>query len=288
MKHKLCLVFLVLLSLLLYGCEQKDYTLHFSETMILQYGADKNTIDLIDKIGDVEVTDDMKKDNFLAYKTLVVECDRVDTSVLTDYEVTYKTNRSDNRLITKTVKIRDTTPPVITFKGLTENKTLSIKKEEFKNYNFNKNIDVKDNYDQKPQTEVKIEDKKNNQYSVKVTATDKFGNVSSDTFSMVFIKESENKKEPDSSTNQETQSSTKSHNQSGTQNNSNSKQTKKTDESVKEQIFYFGSVYNGIECNIDNVTSICFSQLSKSGKSGSCIPLKDENGIYIGMRLIFG
>lgn len=38
---------------------------------------------------------------------------------------------------------------------------------------------------------------------------------------------------------------------------------------------------------MDNVTEAAYSYLKESGKSGSCIPLKNSEGIYIGMRVVF-
>ncbi len=39
--------------------------------------------------------------------------------------------------------------------------------------------------------------------------------------------------------------------------------------------------------NMDNVTSAAQDYLKSSGSSGECIPLKDKDGVYIGMRVIF-
>ena len=38
---------------------------------------------------------------------------------------------------------------------------------------------------------------------------------------------------------------------------------------------------------MDNVTDAAYSYLKASGKAGSCIPLKNDEGIYIGMRVVF-
>lgn len=38
---------------------------------------------------------------------------------------------------------------------------------------------------------------------------------------------------------------------------------------------------------MDNVTEAAYAYLKESGKSGSCIPLKNSEGIYIGMRVVF-
>ncbi len=39
--------------------------------------------------------------------------------------------------------------------------------------------------------------------------------------------------------------------------------------------------------NMDNVTSAAQEYLKSSGYAGECIPLQDQEGIYIGMRVIF-
>ncbi len=38
---------------------------------------------------------------------------------------------------------------------------------------------------------------------------------------------------------------------------------------------------------MDNVTETAYAYLKESGKAGSCIPLKNSEGIYIGMRVVF-
>lgn len=290
--RKIKIFFFFLLFLILVGCQSRDYIIHFDETMILQYGTEKNTIDLIDRIGDIAVTDEMKKDNVLTYDTLKIECERVDTSVLTEYEVTYKTNNSDNRFITKTVKIRDTTAPVITFKGLDSNKSLSIKKDEFSEYNFNRNIDVKDNCDQKPQTEVKVEkvaDK--DEYQVLVTATDKFDNVSTDRFIIRLLEEKKD----------ENDSSKKDNHSSGNSNNSNSSSNsnKTTDKNTGSSSSNHTSSYKPKEKDftIDTYNSFdeCLNACEKYIEScmengyvgmGKSVPIK-RDGLNIGYRAVF-
>lgn len=290
------IVLLFLMLLLLMGCTSKDYTLHFNETMILQYGTNKNTIDLIERIGDVKVTDEMKENNILTYDNLVIECEEIDTSILTEYEVTYKTNDTENKLITKTVKIRDTSPPSIAFNGLDENNVLYMYKEDFDTYDFSRNVTVKDNYDSKPEVHLTINEiKGKDQYTVQITATDKFNNTATKEF-MISIKkkEADQKKENTDTQSETSRNSNKKKNPSvgsSSQNQNSNTSSSKINSSIKEQNFYFGKIYEyenkQIECNIDNVSSICSSKLSKSGRSGSCVPLKDSNGIYIGMSLRF-
>ena len=39
--------------------------------------------------------------------------------------------------------------------------------------------------------------------------------------------------------------------------------------------------------NMENVSQAAENYLKSSGYSGKCIPLKDDEGIYIGMRVVF-
>ena len=38
---------------------------------------------------------------------------------------------------------------------------------------------------------------------------------------------------------------------------------------------------------MDNVSQVAENYLKSSGYAGKCIPLKDDEGIYIGMRVVF-
>lgn len=56
----------------------------------------------------------------------------------------------------------------------------------------------------------------------------------------------------------------------------------KTTKNYPNKDFLFTDGYT-----MDNVTEAAYSYLKESGKSGSCIPLKNNEGIYIGMRVVF-
>lgn len=73
---------------------------------------------------------------------------------------------------------------------------------------------------------------------------------------------------------------------STTSSSSSSKQDKttkpKTTKNYPNKDFLFTDGYT-----MDNVTEAAYSYLKESGKAGSCIPLKNSEGIYIGMRVVF-
>lgn len=84
---------------------------------------------------------------------------------------------------------------------------------------------------------------------------------------------------------QPTQQSTKT--KSSTSSSSSNKQGNTTNKSQStknypNKDFLFTDGYT-----MDNVTEAAYAYLKDSGKSGSCIPLKNSEGIYIGMRVVF-
>lgn len=63
---------------------------------------------------------------------------------------------------------------------------------------------------------------------------------------------------------------------------SNTKEVKTHNSKPANKDFLFTDGYN-----MDNVTQAAQDYLKSSGYAGECIPLKDNEGIYIGMRVIF-
>ena len=59
------------------------------------------------------------------------------------------------------------------------------------------------------------------------------------------------------------------------------KKKKSSSSSYKSKDFLFEDGYT-----MANVSDVATDYLRKSGKAGECVPLKDADGIYIGMRVI--
>ena len=79
-------------------------------------------------------------------------------------------------------------------------------------------------------------------------------------------------------TNKETNEKTKQN----VQTNSNKDNNKNTKEKPANKDFLFTDGYT-----MENVTQIAQDYLKSSGYAGECIPIKDEDGIYLGMRVTF-
>lgn len=286
MKHKLFLGMILGLTLLS-ACSEKDYTLHFKEEMVLDYKGKENTISLIESIGDTKITKKHIKNNSIELDNFIVLCESVDTSKMGNYEVTYKTNASENRLFTKKVIVKDISPPKIKFKK----KTIELSIEEYKTYNFAEQISITDNYEEEPKVEILVDDvvEAGKSYKIVVKAEDKFGNKAKDSFTLKIKPQEKPKGESKPITNEKpqytppnnTQSKPPTTNSSNIENNIPSTPPANKPKPANRD-FLFADGYT-----MENVTSVCQQALFSSGASGSCIPLTDENGIYIGMRLQF-
>lgn len=286
-NNKLTIIIIFILTLLLVGCYPEDNSISFKEEMVLQVQSKQHPLSLIKSIGKIEVSEDMIKGNKLICGKVMIECDEIDTSSIGSYDVIYKTNDTENHIITKTIKVSDMIPPKITFKGL-KNNLLELTKEEFNNYNFAENIVVSDNFDSSPETKVSVKERiKSSEYTILVESLDQFGNKSNDEFYVKIKEEKINKDETNSSKNNHPKKDTNKNNVQNTNKNENSQSPSKK-YPRKSKTFYFGQTYelNGknVVCNMENVTQICSSRMSGNSE---CIPLKDENGIYIGMKLNF-
>lgn len=245
----------------------------------MNYGSEDNTISLIEKIGNTSITTEMMKDNKIIIDNFIVECDTIDTMKLGSYTVVFTTNATEDRYFKKVVYVKDIEPPKIKIKE----DILELNYEEYEQYNFSNFITVTDNYDKQPEVKITIDDITDiGKYMVKIDANDSKGNTAKKEFHLL-IKESE-------SFGEEMQEneilSQDEHNQQKTEEsqqqeiNSNTDSNKSVIGNKKNKDFLFSNGYT-----MDNVSEVCQSELFSSGYSGRCIPLKDANGIYIGMRL---
>lgn len=66
------------------------------------------------------------------------------------------------------------------------------------------------------------------------------------------------------------------------QNQNTSKETTTKNKEYKNKDFLFSDGYT-----MSTVSDAAYKYLKESGRSGECVPLKDDEGIYIGMRVVF-
>lgn len=281
------------------GCTQKDYTIHFKDEMVLDYGTKENTINLINKVGDVKITDKHIKDNTLTIDNFVVNCDKINTHALGSYEVTYETNAVKDRLFVKKVVIKDVSGPKIKFKK----ETLTLSLEEYAEYNFADFIEISDNFNKSEELivslnlENKVEAGKT--YKVKVKAEDEAGNKTSKTFKLKIKEEKIPDEEADNNP-VELPDDKPSDNPSAPQKPNDNpvipdKPIYKPTPPIEptqpiapekpkpaNKDFLFSDGYT-----MENVFEACSAELFASGFAGNCQPIKDAQGLPIGMRLTY-
>lgn len=280
---------LIFLSFFLSSCGTKDYTIHFNENMKLDYNGRDSPLTLINKIGDTEVNKEMIQDNQIKVDNFVISCESVDTGKIGYYEIRYTTNDTENRYIVKVVQVADISPPEIKLKK----DKLEMTLEEYKKFDFKSVITVQDNWDQDDPI-IKLETKEikdPGEYTIKIIVTDIAGNEAKEEIKLTIKEETkeETNKEDTSITQSPVQtpnSAQGSQNSNGINNNSPQQQIPsepsysppKNKPANKEFLFI-----NGYER--DTIGTICHNELRASGLSGQCIPILDENGLELGMRL---
>lgn len=268
-----------------------DYTLHFEENMVLDYGSDENTISLIKAVGDDQITEDRidKENNRIVFGNWQVQCEKVDTSELGSYEVVYETSDVELNKFNKTVYVRDISGPKIKV----EKKKFEVYQSEVKDLNLKDNIEVSDNYSKPKDIELdfslSVEDMTDvDTYSIECEAIDEFGNSSTKTFVVDVVEDPVQEKEEDTADEESKEENVEQPAQPSQTPAAPS--TPQVTQPVQPsppvstpviQDFLFNDGYT-----MDTVTGACAAALSSSGRSGTCQPIQDANGIYLGMRLI--
>ena len=93
-------------------------------------------------------------------------------------------------------------------------------------------------------------------------------------------KENTNKEAKEETKKQETKEATQENSQTTTASSNNNE--KDTKEKPKNKDFLFTEGYT-----MDNVTQVAQDYLKSYDFSGECVPIKDNEGVYLGMRVIF-
>lgn len=140
----------------------------------------------------------------------------------------------------------------------------------------------------------KIDTNKVGEQSIIYSVSDKAGNTSQETIK-VIIREPEIVQEPiETDKEEEIQKQPEDNNSKPNNNGNNSQEEQNENQTNKNPIveepsnnqekivkyFLFSDGYT-----ITNVADACATELKKLNRTGMCSPLKDDNGIYLGMKL---
>ena len=309
--ERFCCVLMMFLTLI--GCSSSTHQTHnviFQSSIRIDLGdEDVNTAQFVKRIDTYPISESSIDGNNIHVSNITMICPSLkkgDLKKLGKQELIYTIG---NEKYTVEANIVDSVKPVIKLK----NNDLTFEVGEMKG--INNYYSVSDNYDDSKDIKVKVKyiDKLNKNktgtYKLVIKAWDTSGNTATKKLTVIIKdtkkeqeekqkeeerkKEEEKKKAEEEEKEREAQRQQQSVQQSqvpSTNNNvssypatSNSPNQTQQPSSIAPvtRDYLFSQGYD-----MTSAPSACQSALMASGRSGSCTPVQDSNGIYLGMRLI--
>lgn len=277
-----------------------DYGIVLNKDTV-EYGKNVRIVDLVESVAGNPVNESNKiSSNTISVNGYEVTFDEIDTFKLGSQNITAKYTDSSIQKQSLSVNIVDTKKPIIKINKDMDNK-MDLK--DVRKLKVNSVYSVSDN--ETPDKKIKIKKFiKEEKYSygdtvhLVVEATDKSGNVSKKKIK-IYINEKKIEKEEakaekdeheDVSSEQHVQESSTQSTQTvqqpiqqvpqQSQITPTPSQPSRPKPSNKQYLFSQGY-------DMSSAPSACQNDLLSSGYSGSCTPIQDSDGIYLGMQLIF-
>lgn len=292
-----------ILSFLFLYIFKDDYGIVLNQDTV-EYGKNVRIVDLVESVAGNPINDSNKiSSNTISVNGYEVTFDEIDTFKLGNQNITAKYTDSSIKEQSLSVNIVDTKKPIIKIK-----KDIGTKMDlkDVRKLKVDSFYSVSDN--ETPDTKIKIkkyiiEEKYTYGDTVHlvIEATDKSGNVSKKKIKIninekkvekedVKVENDEDKDKHDASSEQHIQESSTQSNQSVQQSVQQApqqsqitpapSQPSRPKPSNKQYLFSQGY-------DMSSAPSACQNDLLSSGYSGSCTPIQDSDGIYLGMQLIF-
>lgn len=306
--ERLCCVLMMFLTLI--GCSSSTPQTHdviFQDSIRIDLGdEDVNTAEYVKRIDSYPISGSSIDGNKIHVSNITMVCPSLkkgDLEKLGKQELIYTIG---NEKYTVEANIVDSVKPVIKIKD----DSLTFEVGEMKG--INNYYSVSDNYDASKDIKVKVKNidklnkNKTGTYKLVIKAWDTSGNTASKKLTVIIKdtkkeqeekqKEEERKKEEEETQReaerqQQQQQSQQTQAPSTNTNNSVSNSPATSNSSAQTQQpssstpvtrdYLFSQGYD-----MSSAPSACQSALMASGRSGSCTPLQDSNGIYLGMRLV--
>lgn len=306
--ERLCCVLMMFLTLI--GCSLSTPQTHdviFQDSIRIDLGdEDVNTAEYVKRIDSYPISGSSIDGNKIHVSNITMVCPSLkkgDLEKLGKQELIYTIG--DEKYIVE-ANIVDSVKPVINVKD----DSLTFEVGEMKG--INNYYSVSDNYDASKDIKVKVKNidklnkNKTGTYKLVIKAWDTSGNTASKKLTVIIKdtkkeqeekkKEEERKKEEEekqreAERQQQQQQSQQTQAPSTNTNNSVSNSPATSNSSAQTQQpssstpvtrdYLFSQGYD-----MSSAPSACQSALMASGRSGSCTPLQDSNGIYLGMRLV--
>lgn len=288
-----------ILSFLFLYIFKDDYGIVLNKDTV-EYGKNVRIVDLVESVAGNPINDSNKiSSNTISVNGYEVTFDEIDTFKLGSQNITAKYTDSSIQKQSLSVNIVDNKKPIIKI-----NKDIDTKMDlkDVRRLKVDSFYSVSDN--ETPDKKIKIKKYiKEEKYSygdtvhLVIEATDKSGNVSKKKIKIninekkvekedVKVENDEDKEKHDASSEQHIQESSTQSNQSVQQAPQQSQitptptQPSRPKPSNKQYLFSQGY-------DMSSAPSACQSDLLSSGYTGSCTPIQDSDGIYLGMQLIF-
>lgn len=305
---RLCCVLMMLLTLI--GCSSSTPQTHdviFQDSIRIDLGdEDVNTAEYVKRIDSYPISGSSIDGNKIHVSNITMVCPSLkkeDLEKLGKQELIYTIG---DEKYTVEANIVDSVKPVIKVKD----DSLTFEVGEMKG--INNYYSVSDNYDASKDIKVKVKNidklnkNKTGTYKLVIKAWDTSGNTASKKLTVIIKdtkkeqeekqKEEERKKEEEEkqreAERQQQQQQSQQTQAPSTNTNSNVSNSPATSNSSAQtqqpssstpvtRDYLFSQGYD-----MSSAPSACQTALMASGRSGSCTPLQDSNGIYLGMRLV--
>lgn len=293
--ERLCCVLMMFLTLI--GCSSSTPQTHdviFQDSIRIDLGdEDVNTAEYVKRIDSYPISGSSIDGNKIHVSNITMVCPSLkkgDLEKLGKQELIYTIG---DEKYTVEANIVDSVKPVIKVKD----DSLTFEVGEMKG--INNYYSMSDNYDASKDVKVKVKNidklnkNKTGTYKLVIKAWDTSGNTASKKLTVIIkdTKKEQEEKQKEEERQQQQQQSQQTQAPSTNTNNSVSNSPATSNSSAQTQQpssstpvtrdYLFSQGYD-----MSSAPSACQTALMASGRSGSCTPLQDSNGIYLGMRLV--
>lgn len=301
--ERLCCVLMMFLTLI--GCSSSTPQTHdviFQDSIRIDLGDDDvNTAEYVKRIDSYPISGSSIDGNKIHVSNITMVCPSLkkgDLEKLGKQELIYTIG---DEKYTVEANIVDSVKPVINVKD----NSLTFEVGEMKG--INNYYSVSDNYDASKDIKVKVKNidklnkNKTGTYKLVIKAWDTSGNTASKKLTVIIkdtkkeqeekkkAEEEEKQREAERQQQQQQSQQTQAPSTNTNNNVSNSPATSNSSAQTQQpssstpvtRDYLFSQGYD-----MSSAPSACQSALMASGRSGSCTPLQDSNGIYLGMRLV--
>lgn len=290
--ERLCCVLMMFLTLI--GCSSSTPQTHdviFQDSIRIDLGdEDVNTAEYVKRIDSYPISGSSIDGNKIHVSNITMVCPSLkkgDLDKLGKQKLIYTIG---DEKYTVEANIVDSVKPVIKVKD--DSLTFEVGKMK----GINNYYSVSDNYDASKDIKVKVKNidklnkNKTGTYKLVIKAWDTSGNTASKKLTVIIKdtkkeqeeKQREAERQQQQSVQQSQATSTNDNVSSYPATSNSSSQTQQPSSSTPvTRDYLFSQGYD-----MSSAPSACQSALLASGRSGSCTPLQDSNGIYLGMRLV--